>query len=85
MQKFTYTALSSEGKPILGASVSVYIGGTSTLAALYQDDGVTAKTNPLSTNANGFAQAKIADGTYDIETSYGAVSQRVDGFVAISS
>lgn len=85
MQKFTYTALSAEGKPLLGAQVSVFTGGTSTLATLYMDDGTTTKTNPLSSNTNGFVEAKVADGTYDIMTSYGGVSIRVNGFVAISS
>ncbi len=80
MQKFTYTALDAEGRPIANANVSVFQGGTNTLAALYEDNESTGKANPLTSNINGFVEAKIPAGTYDIQTAARGVTVRVNGF-----
>ncbi len=80
MQKFTYTALDTEGRPIANALVRVYVGGTNNLATLFQDNESTGKTNPLLSNGNGFVEAKIPAGTYDIETTARGVTVRVNGF-----
>lgn len=78
MQKFTDTILDLAGNAQENVAVAIYQAGTSTLAAIYQDDGVTTKTNPLGSNELGFVSAKIPNGTYDIL--YGATT-RINGKV----
>jgi hypothetical protein len=49
-----------------GVSVTVYLTGTNTLASLYEVDGVTPKTNPLTTDENGFYIARTPASVIDI-------------------
>ena len=49
-----------------GATVSVYLASTSTLATLYADSALTAKANPFTAASNGDASFYAADGDYDI-------------------
>lgn len=65
MQIFQLTLIDDEGRPVSGASVSIYQGGTSTLAACYDDDETTTVTNPLTTDSDGLAQCHLANGKYD--------------------
>jgi hypothetical protein len=44
--------------------------------------GTTTKTNPMSTDASGFASAKLANGSYDILVGTGDSAVRVSGYVA---
>jgi hypothetical protein len=44
----------------------VYLTGTTTLASLYSDNGVTALTNPTTSSDTGRLQFYAADGRYDI-------------------
>lgn len=41
------------GAPLSGVQVAIYLSGTQTLATVYSDDGVTAKSNPFTNDANG--------------------------------
>jgi Pgp3 C-terminal domain len=86
VQKFTetLTAQRSNGliAPAPGATATIYIGGGMTLATLYEDDESTTMTNPLTADASGFVQCKLANGKYDIVFSNGAGSVTVDGYVA---
>lgn len=55
------------GRAIGGATVSVYNSGTSTLATIYSDNGVTAKSNPFLTDAlDGRFNFYAENGVYDI-------------------
>lgn len=65
VQIFQLTLIDDEGRPVSGASVSIYEGGTSTLAACYDADETTAVTNPLTTNSDGYAECYLANGKYD--------------------
>jgi hypothetical protein len=60
------TILTARGTPKAGAAVAVYEAGTSSLAALFEEDETTLKTNPLTANELGFVYAKVPNGTYDI-------------------
>lgn len=51
--------------------VSVYDTGTSNLATLYSDDGVTPQANPFTANTDGSFSFYAADGVYDIELTSG--------------
>jgi len=50
--QFWRTLRDLEGRPVEGASVSVYLAGTSTLANIYNGTNVSI-TNPLTTNSSG--------------------------------
>lgn len=56
-------------KPIAGVSVTVYLrnadGSNGALAALYSDNGVTGKSNPLTTDQLGSYSYYAADGRYN--------------------
>jgi hypothetical protein len=59
------------GRAIGGATVRVYIAGTSTLATLYSDNIGTIKSNPFLTNTfDGRYNFYAANGTYDITFTY---------------
>lgn len=65
-----------KGNALVGASVSVYLAGTSTLATLYSDATCTVTTvNPATTSSNGtITGVYVQDGLYDIlpvKTGYG--------------
>ena len=66
MQRFTDTVQTRAGVAIQGATATVYLTGTTTLATLYSDDGVTLETNPVTTDVNGEFTFYAANGTYDI-------------------
>jgi hypothetical protein len=51
----------------------VYASGTSTLATLYSDNGVTATANPLTTNDDGEYAFYAANGRYDLVLSGGGI------------
>lgn len=71
MEHYTDSLQSETGKAIGGASVAVYLTGTSTLATIYSDNGVTAKANPFTTNAlDGTFGFYAANGNYDIVFSH---------------
>src|SRR5688572_2652419 len=69
MQKRIHSAQDSTGRAIPTASVRVTIAGTSTLATLYSDNGVTALANPLTTSAT--------DGTYSYYAANGRYTEVV--------
>ena len=72
MKRFGDSVINQSGKPVSGASVTVYLTGTSTLASLYSDDGVTACSNPVTTDSLGAFYFFLADGRYDILISGGS-------------
>lgn len=72
MQKFVHTIISEAGRPVEGAAVYIYEAGTSTLAPLFEDDGITGRDNPLTSDAYGMVQASIPNGRYDVQVKHGA-------------
>jgi len=54
------------GRPLAGVNVTVYLTGTTNLATLYSDNGVTPTTNPVNSDADGFYYFYVADGVYDL-------------------
>jgi hypothetical protein len=61
-------------KTFPGATVTVYLGGTTTLATIYADEALTDKGNPFTADAAssttpGFWFFYAADGTYDVKFS----------------
>jgi len=48
-----------------GVSVSVFVTQTTTLATLYEQDGVTSLSNPFFSDVNGYASFAAPDGVYD--------------------
>lgn len=53
-------------RPITNASVQVYLHGTTTPAALFEDNGVTPKPNPFNSEFTGEVDFYAANGRYDI-------------------
>lgn len=66
MQRYFDAVQNRAGDALVGASVMVYIGGTTTPATLYSDNGVTPTANPLTTNVDGEYAFYAANGTYTL-------------------
>jgi hypothetical protein len=69
------------GRPIQGASVSVYASGTITpLVTIYAASGSrtapVTQTNPMTTDANGEYSFAAADGNYDISITGGSIASK---------
>ena len=72
MQTYVITAVTAATNyPLPGASVTVYLTGTTTLASLYNTSGVPI-ANPMTADGNGIAAFEVADGTYDIVAQSGS-------------
>jgi hypothetical protein len=71
--KFKYQDVvqDTNGAIKIGATVTVYLTGTTTPADLYEDDSVTSKTNPVKTDSEGEFSFTILPGTYDLKIVYG--------------
>lgn len=68
MQKYTDVFQDTLGNALTGAAVSVFQQGTSILATIYSDNGVTPAANPLTTDTStGTFQFYAADGRYDLQ------------------
>lgn len=52
-----------------GATVDVFLGGTSTPASIYSNVGGTPKANPFLADSNGYWSFWADDGTYDVRLS----------------
>jgi len=69
------------GRPIQGATVSVYATGTTTpLVTIYSASGSrtapVTQTNPMTTDANGEYSFAAADGDYDIVITGGSIATK---------
>jgi hypothetical protein len=69
MQKYYNNVISSTGKPVQGASISVVNYPANTTATIYSDNGVTPTTNPLTSDVNGAFSFYAADGRYTLSVS----------------
>lgn len=69
MQKYFNNLIDSRGNVIQGVSVRVYVAGSSTLASLYSDDGVTPTSNPQVTDELGYFSFYVVTGSYDLNIS----------------
>jgi hypothetical protein len=80
MQKYVNdvaTVVDGKLEPLSNASFAVYDNGTSTLATIYSDNGITTIANPTTTSNTGRVEFYAADGRYDIivsKTGYNNVS-----------
>ena len=66
MDHYTRALQDQNGRAISGATVTVYMGGSTVLATLYSDNGVTVKSNPFTTGIDGIYDFYAANGVYDI-------------------
>lgn len=72
MQKYndsvTSTAIGNNStlRVLADATCTVYRSGTTTLASLFSDNGVTAKSNPFLSSSTGQVSFYAANGTYDL-------------------
>ena len=57
------------GYALPGVSVTVYVAGTTNLATLYSDNGLTTKTNPFVSADDGSFDFYAANGKYDMRFS----------------
>lgn len=70
MQSHRNSVLSRSMAVVPGATISIYDAGTSNLSTIYSDNGVTAASNPLTSDADGEFEFWAADGRYDVTTTY---------------
>jgi hypothetical protein len=71
MQRWSYVVRDDNGRPVTGASCSVYSTNTTSLANLYSpsaasDTPTTAIANPVITGSDGLVSFAAADGDYDV-------------------
>ena len=66
MQKYSDVVIGLSGSPLSGVTVTVKLAGTSTLATLYSDNGVTPKANPFVNEADGSFKFYAPRGRYDL-------------------
>lgn len=66
MEHFVRPLQDQNGRAIAGATVSVYIAGSTTLATIYSDNGATVKSNPITTGVDGMMDFYAANGLYDL-------------------
>jgi hypothetical protein len=66
MQHYTDTLYDTFGNAISGATVNVYVAGTTTPATIYSDNLGTGTTNPLTTGSDGSYDFYAANGRYDL-------------------
>lgn len=78
MEKRTYVVQDLRGNAIIGASVSVFVAGTTTPATIYSDNSLTVKANPTITDAKGHYSFYAANGRYDLFVSPPAVTGIAD-------
>lgn len=74
MKHYNGVVIDNAGNAMAGALVSIYATGTSTLATLYSDEGVTTKTNPVTADSYGRFNFYVADGDYDITASGSSIT-----------
>lgn len=66
MQRRQQYVFANTGRVIPGATVTVYLTGTTTKATIYSDNGVTSIANPVTVNTNdGSYIYYVANGRYD--------------------
>jgi hypothetical protein len=83
MIKYSDEVVDTAGNGLAGATVTVYLAGTQTLAELFEDAaGATAADNPLTADSEGEFSFFIARGLYDIRAVKGTAVQ-TDSSVAI--
>ncbi len=56
------------------STVAVYNAGTGTLSTIYSDNGITPKSNPLTSDSTGYFFFYAANGNYDITFSGGGIA-----------
>ena len=66
MKKFSGLVQDIAGNGLSGVSVTIYLTGTLTKATIYSDAGITAISNPVTTDAYGRYNFYIADGKYKL-------------------
>jgi hypothetical protein len=77
MRKYFDTVIdSTSGTPVNGASVLVTRSVGGALAQLYSDNGTTTKTNPTTTDANGFFDFHVQNGLYVVTVSKTGMATR---------
>lgn len=54
------------GNAAVGIQATVYVGETGALASLFESNGTTPKSNPVTTDSKGFYSFSVADGDYRI-------------------
>ena len=69
MQRYFNYVTNRQGDAIEGASVAVTLASTGSTPTIYSDEGITAKTNPLTTDGNGLFSFYAPDGKYNLEIS----------------
>ena len=83
MKKYIDVVFDRNGSPIVNVQVRVKIAGTSTDAVIYSDNGITTKSNPVLTDANGGFSFYVEDGRYDLYFSGSNLSSRTETDVVI--
>lgn len=70
MDSYKNTVANRSGDVRQGASVTVYLAGTSDEATIYSDNNATSKDNPFDSDIDGFFEFWAEDGRYDIKATY---------------
>lgn len=72
-KRFGYGQIQSTGARVTGATVTVYLNGTLTLAQIFADNLATPLSNPFTADAvTGLWQFYAANGRYDVQLAGGS-------------
>lgn len=73
----------ANGQPLQGVAVTVFNAGSSGLATIFSDNGVTPADNPMLTDERGLFAFYVNDGRYDIRYSKSGYGTWTDSDVPI--
>ena len=78
MQKYQNSIQNTDGTAVWGATVKVYVYGTSTLATIYSDNGSTVISNSaVTTDVQGEFSFYAANGRYSLSVIKSNVASEV--------
>jgi hypothetical protein len=84
MEKYTDVVQSARsGAAIPSALVTVKTSPAGATATIYSDDGVTTKSNPITTDSNGEFSFYAADGDYTLTVSGTGITERTIGPITL--
>jgi hypothetical protein len=70
--------------PAVGAQVSIFLAGTTTLAQTYSDrNGTTLTANPITIGASGYVSVYVESGQYDMQVVNGGNTSVVSDVLAV--
>jgi hypothetical protein len=81
MDKVQGLIAQQDGDVVYGAQIQVSTWPAGSAVTLYEDDEVTQKPNPLTTDSNGEYEFNVPDGTYQLQITQGSTVTTVEKLI----